>query len=225
MSRLVPVVLGFAMGVHVVACEDGERGQPGRGIDRPVSTLVESTNADSPSSVLPPSNARCPPTPVGASAESATLTLGPSPGVPATGNLGDPLVITGTVYDADCVPLADSQLNVWQTDGAGRYGPGHGTDDLECCYLQGTVQTDADGRYRLVTTMPGHYEGEARPPPAHIHAEVTAPGGGSVMTEIVFADDPYLPENPGNGYILVELAVQSGADAIRHGIADIVLER
>ena len=165
------------------------------GIDRPASTLVDTTNADSPSSGLSPSNARCPPTPEGASAESASLTLGPYPGVPASGNPGEPLVITGTVYDADCVPLPDTRIHVWQTDGDGRYGPGHGTDDLECCYLQGTVRTDVDGRCRLVTTMPGHYEGEARPPPAHIHAEVTSPGGGSVMTEIVFADDPSAGES------------------------------
>jgi protocatechuate 3,4-dioxygenase beta subunit len=223
MSRLVPVLFGFAIGVPLVACQDGEGGQSGGGIDRPASTFVDTTNAESPSSGLAPSNARCPPTPVRASAESATLTLGPSPGVPASGNPGEPLVITGTVYDADCVPLADTRIHVWHTDGDGRYGPGHGTDDLACCYLQGTVRSDVDGRYRLVTTMPGHYEGEARPPPAHIHAEVTSPGGGSVMTEIVFADDPYLPENPGDGYIVVELAV--GSDAIRHGVADIVLER
>jgi protocatechuate 3,4-dioxygenase beta subunit len=141
------------------------------------------------------------------------------------------LVVLGTVYDQDCTPLAGATLNVWQTDANGVYGPGHGGDELECCYLQGIVRTDENGRYQLNTVRPGHYQGQQPPPPAHIHVELSGPGSGGkssagLMTEIVFADDPYLAENPGDGYLVVApqaMAGSDGADPYIQAVADFVL--
>jgi protocatechuate 3,4-dioxygenase beta subunit len=92
--------------------------------------------------------------------------------------------------------------------------------------LQGEVRTDENGRYQLDTVRPGHYAGAQPPPPAHIHVEVSHPDAGDLMTEIVFADDPYLPEIPAGGFLVVALeafAGQDGADSYLHGIADFVL--
>jgi protocatechuate 3,4-dioxygenase beta subunit len=156
-------------------------------------------------------------------ADAATVTLGPAAGLPKSPAAAQPLVIVGTVYDERCVPVSGASLRVWQTDSDGVYGPGHGTDKLRCCFFQGAVTTGSDGRFQLVTTMPGHYQGEAEPPPAHIHVEIARPGGGGAMTEIVFAGDPHLTDPAAEGYVVVTLA--GDAAQSRRGVATIILER
>jgi protocatechuate 3,4-dioxygenase beta subunit len=126
--------------------------------------------------------------------------LGPGPDITAEeaeaeapARKGIPLLISGTVYAADCeTPLAGVLIEAWQTDARGVYGPGQGNSELRCCYLQGTVKTDADGGYEIQTIRPGHYRGEESPPPAHIHLNVHHRDAG-VLTEVLFAGDPYLP--------------------------------
>jgi polyisoprenoid-binding protein YceI len=70
---------------------------------------------------------------------------------------------------------------------------------MHCCYFQGSLQTDVNGAYGITTVKPGTYKGESVPPPAHIHVAIRLPAGysdcGEPGTEIVFADDPYLPPN------------------------------
>jgi protocatechuate 3,4-dioxygenase beta subunit len=152
--------------------------------------------------------------------------MGPGPDIPATTAVGERLVILGTVYTEGCVPLAGATLDVWQTDSNGEYGPGHGTNDMRCCYLMGSLRTDANGRYQLITVKPAHYKGEAVPPPAHIHVEVSHPQAGQMMTEIVFAGDPYLPKSL-QGYIVAALESISGSDGAsdyHRGVADIVMD-
>jgi protocatechuate 3,4-dioxygenase beta subunit len=126
--------------------------------------------------------------------------LGPGPDITAEeaaaeapARRGIPLLLRGTVYAADCeTPLAGVLIEAWQTDARGVYGPGQGNSELRCCYLQGAVKTDAKGGYEIQTIRPGHYRGEASPPPAHIHLNVHY-GEAGVLTEVLFAGDPYLP--------------------------------
>jgi protocatechuate 3,4-dioxygenase beta subunit len=100
---------------------------------------------------------------------------------------GRPLVIAGRVLAADCAtPVAGATVHVWQTNGDGHYGPSRG-GELGCCYLQGTMVTDAGGRYRFQTVKPGPYGG-----PAHIHFQVRDRHGREVTTELLFAGDPTL---------------------------------
>jgi polyisoprenoid-binding protein YceI len=151
-------------------------------------------------------------------AGTATITLGPSAGItpPKTQKPGQRLILLGTVYAEDCTPLPGVTLNVWQTNADGEYGPGHDTNNLQCCYLQGAVRTDANGRYQLITVMPGHYRGQSSPPPAHIHVEAHHPDAEPGGAEIVFADDPYLPRNADDtdGYVVVTLAEATGPELI-----------
>ncbi len=160
--------------------------------------------------------------------ESARLTLGPRAGIPPSTAQGKKLILVGTVYADDCTPLAGATLNLWQTDPNGEYGPGHGTDNLQCCYLQGTVRTDASGHYELITVKPGHYKGVQPPPPAHIHVEVKHPDAQPRMTEIVFVDDPYWVNAESDGLIVISLtsaAGPEGAYLYLHGVADMVLQK
>ena len=148
-------------------------------------------------------------------AATSSVKLGPSADITeeeaakeAPAREGKPLILTGTVY-ADCTtPAAGAVINVWQTDARGVYGPGQSSDNLRCCYLQGSVETDAEGRYTIETIEPGHYRGEEPPPPAHIHMEVHHDGGG-VLTEVFFAGDPYLEGGEPEGEV-IELREESG---------------
>lgn len=172
-----------------------------------------------------PAQEGCPASGTGEVDPAAVLELGPGAGIPASTASGEKLVISGSVYRADCTPLAGAMLNVWQTDADGEYGPGHGTDDMRCCYLMGSLRSDAQGRYQLITVKPGHYEGEPAPPPAHIHVEISHPEIGTTQTEIVFEGDQYLPQNL-TGFHLVTLETVPASDqaaAYLHGTADIIL--
>jgi protocatechuate 3,4-dioxygenase beta subunit len=163
-------------------------------------------------------------------AASSSITLGPSAEITekeaaeeAPHREGVPLILSGTVYQADCeTPAAGATINVWQTDARGVYGPGQQSDNLRCCYLQGAVETDAQGRFTIETIRPGHYRGEDPPPPAHIHMEVHYRGGG-VLTEVFFVGDPYLPDGDLEGEV-IELREESAAGVNRlTGRFDIVL--
>jgi catechol 1,2-dioxygenase len=163
-------------------------------------------------------------------AASSSITLGPSGEITAeeadreaAHREGIPLILTGTVYEADCeTPAAGAAINVWQTDARGVYGPGQGSEILRCCYLQGALETDSDGGYAIETIRPGHYRGEDPPPPAHIHMEVHYRGGG-VLTEVFFVGDPYLPDGELEGEV-IELREETAAGVKRlTGRFDIVL--
>lgn len=163
-------------------------------------------------------------------AANSSITLGPSGEITAEEadreaphREGVPLILSGTVYEADCdTPAAGAVINVWQTDARGVYGPGQGSDNLRCCYLQGALETGTDGRYTIETIKPGHYRGEDPPPPAHIHMEVYYRGGG-VLTEVFFLGDPYLPDGDLEGEV-IELREESAAGVNRlTGRFDIVL--
>ena len=80
------------------------------------------------------------------------------------GKPGEPLRITGRVTNADRPdqPLAGVKIELWQTDGEGRYHPeGNGSasqyDDRQLD-LRGTVLTDDDGRYEVASVVPGEYD-------------------------------------------------------------------
>jgi hydroxyquinol 1,2-dioxygenase len=130
---------------------------------------------------------------------------------------GHAVRISGVVYDRQCKPLSGATIQLWQTNADGEYGPGHGTDQMRCCYLQGAVQTESGGRYQVDTIMPGHYKGAPDPPPAHIHFWVSHPSTPSLSTELDAAGDPYLPEDASP---LVTLREEAG---VLMGRFDIVL--
>jgi protocatechuate 3,4-dioxygenase beta subunit len=93
-----------------------------------------------------------------------------------------------------------------------------------CCYLQGTLRTDARGRYEFTTIKPGRYKGEAQPPPAHIHFEVSHPDAGGLMTELLFEGDPSL--SPGvQGHVARLTAVAGSDPPLQRASFDIVLPR
>ena len=118
-------------------------------------------------------------------------------GVPFKSNVveadepGTKLLLSGTLYGADCVtPVAHAIVNLWQTDAEGKYaGPDDGFR------LRGKVKSGDDGSYAFSTVFPGHYEGR----PVHIHYKVDADGFLELVTQLYFAGDEYLWPNDSCG--------------------------
>ena len=96
-----------------------------------------------------------------------------------TGMTGDPLLITGYVLDAACAPIPGAWLDFWQADADGVYDSGS-------FRLRGHQFSDADGRFRLETIVPGPVGGR----PLHLYVKVQAPGGPVLTTQLFFPDDP-----------------------------------
>jgi protocatechuate 3,4-dioxygenase beta subunit len=153
------------------------------------------------------------------------LRVKPSAAAIAASRRGQRLVVSGTVYAPDCTtPLEGAVVHLWQANGDGVYGPGpQGPGEVRCCYLQGTLRTDARGRYRVETVKPAHYQGANPPPPAHIHLEVSHSAAGVLLTEVHFQGDPYLEESLDSGSVIGLRTVQGPHGPYLHGVFDIVL--
>jgi len=94
----------------------------------------------------------------------------------ATARTGIGLVLRGCVRDAQsCAPIAGVTLVRWHANRHGIY------ED----YFRAKITSDAEGRYRFETIVPGKYAGLAR----HIHFALTAPGYQGLVTQWQLADD------------------------------------
>jgi protocatechuate 3,4-dioxygenase beta subunit len=85
------------------------------------------------------------------------------------------LTLTGTVLTADCTPVAHALLDFWQADSDGQY-------DNAGYTLRGHQYTDENGRYQLITVVPGLYPGRTE----HIHFKVQAPNGPVLTSQLFF---------------------------------------
>ena len=88
---------------------------------------------------------------------------------------GIPIVVTGQVLSSDCVPIANDLLDFWHTNDFGEY-------DNIGYNLRGHQFTDAEGRYRVETIIPGLYPGRTR----HFHVKVKAPHLPVLTTQLYF---------------------------------------
>ena len=88
---------------------------------------------------------------------------------------GTKLLLTGTVVTTACKPVARALVDFWQADSAGEY-------DNSGFSFRGHQFTDAQGRYRLETVIPGLYPGRTR----HIHVKVQPAGGRVLTTQLYF---------------------------------------
>ena len=117
--------------------------------------------------------------------------------------LGERIVVSGRVLDEDGRPVADTLLEVWQANAAGRYV--HVVDQHDAPLDPnftgaGRVVTDSEGRYSFTTIKPGAYPWRNHPNawrPAHIHFSLFGPSFLSrLVTQMYFPGDPLLPYDP-----------------------------
>lgn len=107
---------------------------------------------------------------------------------------GQRIYVMGTVRDANCQPVADTLVEIWQACASGRYNHPGDTNpaplDKNFQYF-GKTATDANGNYIFKTIVPGEYpagDGWIRPP--HIHFKVAKRGFRELITQMYFADHP-----------------------------------
>jgi protocatechuate 3,4-dioxygenase beta subunit len=91
------------------------------------------------------------------------------------GMAGQPIELVGFVLSRACKPLAGALLDFWQADDKGRY-------DNSGFRLRGHQFSDAEGRYRLRSVVPGIYPGRTR----HIHVKVQPRDGSVLTTQLYF---------------------------------------
>ena len=117
--------------------------------------------------------------------------------------IGERIIVSGRVLDGDGGPVADSLIEVWQPNAAGRYA--HNGDQHEAPLDPnftgaGRIVTDAEGQYHFITVKPGAYPWRNHPNawrPAHIHFSLFGPAFATrLMTQMYFPNDPLLPLDP-----------------------------
>jgi protocatechuate 3,4-dioxygenase, beta subunit len=118
---------------------------------------------------------------------------------------GEIIELSGMIQDSACKPINGALVEIWQANRHGKYEHSQDVNPLpEDPGFQywGRMTTTADGLYRFLTIVPGHYPlnprlvgtkptgpGQYRPP--HIHAKVTARGYSSLTTQLYFHPDSY----------------------------------
>ena len=113
------------------------------------------------------------------------------------GEPGQAIVVSGHVTGAaNCRPLSEVVLDVWQADGKGYYDSDHAGFDPAKFSLRGRVKTDSNGFYQFETVKPAPYGSANSFRPAHIHFRITEPNQEPFVTQLYFAGDPYLKSDP-----------------------------
>jgi protocatechuate 3,4-dioxygenase beta subunit len=115
------------------------------------------------------------------------------------GMAGQPIELVGFVLSRACKPLAGALLDFWQADDKGRY-------DNSGFRLRGHQFSDAEGRYRLRSVVPGIYVGRTR----HIHVKVQPRGGPVLTTQLYF---PGEAKNRSDGLFRKDLQIRMAKNA------------
>ena len=131
--------------------------------------------------------------------------------------IGERIIVTGRVLDSDGRPVANTMVEIWQANAAGRYLD---NEDQHPAPLDpnfsgaGRCLTDAQGRYRFITIKPGAYPWRNHRNawrPAHIHFSLLGPEFRSrLVTQMYFPGDPLMPRDP----ILQSIPDPAGRDRL-----------
>lgn len=116
---------------------------------------------------------------------------------------GDYLFFEGRVLDTKGAPLSGVEIDVWGTNGHGRYSffdPGQ--PEFNC---RGKIRSATDGAYSIFTKFPQPYTvafeamgtviqamGHQPWRPAHLHFKLNRPGFEPLTTQICFRGHPYV---------------------------------
>jgi protocatechuate 3,4-dioxygenase, beta subunit len=152
------------------------------------------------------------------------LTRNPESGQEA---MGERIIVVGRVLDEDERPIANSLIEIWQANAAGRYR--HPVDQhnapLDPNFIgAGRCITNAKGEYRFSTIKPGAYPWLNHTNawrPAHIHLSLFGPSFVTrLVTQFFFPGDPLLEMDP----ILSSIPTKAGRQRLIAAYAHDVTE-
>jgi protocatechuate 3,4-dioxygenase, beta subunit len=117
--------------------------------------------------------------------------------------IGERITVSGRVLDTAGKPLADTLVEIWQANSAGRYR--HRQDrwpaELDPNFSgAGRTVTDSEGRYSFTTIKPGPYpwgNHDNAWRPAHIHFSLLGRAFAQrLVTQMYFPADPLFEHDP-----------------------------
>jgi len=117
--------------------------------------------------------------------------------------IGERIVVSGRVLDANARPVTNTLVEIWQANAAGRYPhkrDQHNAPTDPNFTGAGRTMTDSEGRYRFVTIRPGEYPWRNHYNawrPAHIHFSLFGPAFATrLVTQMYFPGDPLFDQDP-----------------------------
>ena len=101
--------------------------------------------------------------------------------------VGTPIIISGQVYNLECSEvIPDTEIDIWHANDAGEY-------DNIGYNLRGKTTTNSQGFYIFESIKPGFYLNGSTFRPSHIHFKITPPGFNTLITQLYFEGDTYIP--------------------------------
>ncbi|MAU36346.1 MAG: hypothetical protein CMD14_03120 [Flavobacteriales bacterium] len=103
--------------------------------------------------------------------------------------IGTRIIISGQVYNLECSEvIPNTEIDIWHANHAGEY-------DNIGYNLRGKTTTNSQGFYIFESIKPGLYLNGSNYRPSHIHFKITPPGFSTLITQLYFQGDPYIPND------------------------------
>ena len=98
---------------------------------------------------------------------------------------GTRIIISGQVYNLECSEvIPNTEIDIWHANNAGGYD-----NTIGGYNLRGKTTTNSHGFYVFESIKPGVYSFR----PSHIHFKITPPGFETLITQLYFEGDDYIP--------------------------------